>query len=90
MMLQLVPIGILYPMKRALTWTVFMYCMSYTQNLSINNYVPGRLLELVVSIGIGKAVTKIVAPLISIACKWVVIGQSVTAPRRPSPGSTAR
>lgn len=74
MMLQLVPIGILYPMKRALTWTVFMYCMSYTQNLSINNYVPGRLLELVVSIGIGKAVTKIVAPLISIAVKWIVIG----------------
>jgi acyl-CoA synthetase (AMP-forming)/AMP-acid ligase II/acetyltransferase-like isoleucine patch superfamily enzyme/acyl carrier protein len=75
MMLQLVPIGILYPMKRALTWTVFMYCMSYTQNLSINDYVPGRLLELVVSIGIGKAVTKIVAPLISIACKWIVIGR---------------
>jgi len=75
MLLQLVPIGILYPMKRALTWTVFMYCMSYTQRLSINSYVPGRLLELVVSIGIGKAVTKIIAPCVSIAVKWIVIGR---------------
>lgn len=75
MLAQLIPIAILYPAKRALTWTVFIYYMSYTQDLQTNGTIPGRLLNIVVSTMIAKVVTKIVAPLFSIAFKWVVIGR---------------
>lgn len=75
MFLQLLPIGLMYPMKRALTWTIFMYCLSYSQNLSTNESIPGRLLDLCVSMAIGRVITKIVAPCVSIAVKWMLIGR---------------
>lgn len=74
MVLQLVPIALIYPMKRALTWTVFMYMLTQTQNWPTNLSVPGRLLDLVLSITIGGLVTRIVSPLIAIALKWLIIG----------------
>lgn len=74
MILQLVPIMILYPMKRALTWTIFMYMLTQTQNWPTNLSVPGRLLDLVLSIAIGGIITRIVSPLIAIVVKWVLIG----------------
>lgn len=75
MLLQLLPIAILYPMKRALTWTIFMYCMGYSMHLSTNESIPGRLLALCVSMAIARVITKLVAPLLSIVCKWVLIGR---------------
>ncbi|USW53594.1 Putative AMP-dependent synthetase/ligase, phosphopantetheine binding ACP domain, ANL [Septoria linicola] len=75
MILQLVPMVIFYPMKRALTWTIFMYMLSETQNWVTNNYIPGRLLDLVISITIGGTVTRIISPLLAICFKWLIIGR---------------
>ena len=75
MFLQLLPLGLFYPMKRALTWTVFMYCLTFSQHLSTNESIPGRLLDLAVSMAIGRAVTKTMAPIIAIMFKWLVIGR---------------
>ncbi|KAK6438358.1 putative NRPS-like protein biosynthetic cluster, partial [Oleoguttula sp. CCFEE 5521] len=75
LILQLVPIGIMYPMKRALSWTIFIYCLAYAEGLPTVNSIPGRLLGLCVSIAIGQIVTKIAAPLLSIIFKWLVIGR---------------
>lgn len=75
LVLQLIPIGIVYPMKRALTWTVFMYMLTQTQGWVTNNYLPGRLLDLVISITIGGSVTRTVAPVLAIMFKWLLIGK---------------
>lgn len=75
MFLQLLPIGLLYPMKRALTWTIFMYFLTMTQNWATNNSIPGRLLDLVISMAVSRLITKAVAPFIAIAFKWLVIGK---------------
>lgn len=75
MALQLVPIALIYPMKRALTWTIFMYMLTQTQNWPSNLSVPGRLFDLVLSIAIGGIITRTVSPLVAIAAKWLIIGQ---------------
>ena len=75
MLLQLLPMGLIYPMKRALTWTVFMYFLTLTQDWPTNNSIPGRLLDLVISMSIAGLITKILAPLLAIAFKWLVIGK---------------
>lgn len=75
LIIQLIPIVIVYPMKRALTWTIFMYMLTQTQNWPTNLSVPGRLFDLVLSIAIGGIITRIVSPLVAIAVKWLIIGQ---------------
>ena len=75
MILQLLPMGLIYPMKRAFTWTVFMYFLTFTQRWPTNETLPGRLIDLVISMAVGQAVTRIVAPLLGIAVKWSVIGR---------------
>ncbi|KAK4503390.1 hypothetical protein PRZ48_004305 [Zasmidium cellare] len=75
MMLQLVPMLLLYPMRRALTWTIFMYMLTETQGWVTSNVLFGRLFDLVISITIGGLCTRIVAPLLAIAFKWLVIGR---------------
>lgn len=75
MLLQLVPMGIFYPMKRALTWTIFMYMLTETSHWITSKYLPGRLFGLVLSITIGSIITRIIAPLVAICFKWLVIGK---------------
>ncbi|KAF7188075.1 Oxalate--CoA ligase [Pseudocercospora fuligena] len=75
MLLQLVPLVLFYPMRRALTWTVFMYMLRETQYWPTNNSVPGRLLDLVISISVGGIVTRIIAPCLAIIFKWLVVGR---------------
>ena len=75
LLLQLVPLCLLYPMKRAFTWTLFMYLLSYAQRLITNESIPGRLTNLVVSMFIAQIVTKTLAPIMAIITKWLVIGR---------------
>jgi acyl-CoA synthetase (AMP-forming)/AMP-acid ligase II/acetyltransferase-like isoleucine patch superfamily enzyme/acyl carrier protein len=75
LLLQLVPLCLLYPMKRAFTWTIFMYCLSYTQRLISNLTIPGRLANLVVSMFVARATTKTIAPAVAILVKWMIIGR---------------
>jgi len=75
MLVQLLPIALIYPTKRALTWTVFMYFLTYTQQWYTNKSIPGRLLNLVISMVIARLTTKVIAPLLAIAFKWIVVGR---------------
>lgn len=75
LLLQLLPMGVFYPMKRALTWTLFIYFLTLTQSWYTNKSMSGRLLDLVLSMAFGRLVTKIVAPLLAIVFKWAIIGR---------------
>jgi acyl carrier protein len=76
LILQLVPITILYPMKRALQWTILLYSLS-----TMLKVFPGqtqiydRFIFLVISIWIATIVTSIVAPICGIIVKWLVVGK---------------
>lgn len=75
MVLQLIPIVFLYPMKRALTWTIFMYMLSVTRNWVTVDVLAGRLFNLILSLGIGRLVSRFIFPFVGIALKWIVIGK---------------
>ena len=74
LLLQLLPLMVLYPMKRTLTWTMFIYCLAYTQFSITNESIPGRLFNLVISMGIARFITRLVCPMLGVAFKWLVIG----------------
>jgi acyl-CoA synthetase (AMP-forming)/AMP-acid ligase II/acetyltransferase-like isoleucine patch superfamily enzyme/acyl carrier protein len=74
LLVQLIPLGLLYPMKRALTWTCFMYMLSATRDWVTATRLIGRLFNLILSLGIAKAVTLIVCPFVAICLKWIIIG----------------
>lgn len=73
--LQLIPMVLLYPMKRALTWTIFMYALTATRDWTTGNYLGGRLFNLVLVLGVGRACSSIIFPFVAIALKWVLIGR---------------
>lgn len=75
MALQLVPMCILYPLRRAFQWTCFMVFLASTQKWYTTQYVPGRLLNLVVSILVARLITSAFVPWIGIAVKWLLIGK---------------
>ncbi|KAI7509587.1 acetyl-CoA synthetase-like protein [Hortaea werneckii] len=73
--IQLLPLVVIYPMKRAFTWTVFIYFLTYTQGWVTNQSILGRLLDLCISMFIARTLTRTIAPLLAIAFKWVMIGR---------------
>ncbi|KAH6989430.1 hypothetical protein BKA56DRAFT_254672 [Ilyonectria sp. MPI-CAGE-AT-0026] len=75
MLVQLIPLAIVYPLRRAFQWTVFMVVLAYSQLLPTNDSIPGRLLNLIVSITISRIVVRCLAPLVGILCKWLIIGR---------------
>lgn len=75
LMLQLTPLIIFWPMRRALTWTIFMYCLAYTQQFSTNAFIPGRLFNLVLSMAVGRLVTRSTTPFLAIIFQGLVIGR---------------
>lgn len=75
LIIQLIPIFGLYPMKRALTWTIFMYLLSKTFSWSLSHTLIGRLCCLVICLFIGRAITKFICPFLAIAAKWIIIGR---------------
>ncbi|KAK2603927.1 hypothetical protein QQS21_003862 [Conoideocrella luteorostrata] len=75
MALQLIPLVILYPLRRAFQWTIFIVALSYTQDFPTNLSVPGRLLNLTLSILFARVVVRLVVPFFGIFAKWVIIGR---------------
>lgn len=62
-------------MKRALSWTIFMYVLSATQAWTTANTLPGRLFNLVFSLSIGRLISFMLFPLFGISMKWILIGR---------------
>ena len=75
LLLHLLPLCIFYPAKRAFMWTLFIYCLSYTQRLITNMTMAGRLTNLVVSMFVARLVTKTLAPVVAVLVKTLVIGR---------------
>ncbi|KAF4553860.1 AMP-binding enzyme-like protein 22 [Elsinoe fawcettii] len=75
LLIQLIPIVLVYPMKRALSWTIFMYVLAESQFWPTTPYLPGRIFNLIVSLFIGRLVTFLIAPLLAILSKWILIGR---------------
>lgn len=75
LLLQLTPMLVVYPLRRALPWTFFMYALVYSQNFTTNSSIPGRLLNVVLSIVLARIVSRIVLPCCGILAKWILIGR---------------
>jgi len=74
MVLQLIPMVLVYPLKRALTWTFWMYMITATQTWITNESMPGRLFNLIFSLGVARSITQIIAPVVGILAKWFIVG----------------
>lgn len=75
MAVQLLPMAVFYPMRRAYQWTVFMMIMAFTQSWYTTYSVPGRLLNLSIAILVARILTKAFVPWFGIAAKWLLIGR---------------
>ncbi|RDA84714.1 hypothetical protein CP532_5246 [Ophiocordyceps camponoti-leonardi (nom. inval.)] len=75
MALQLIPLAVLYPLRRASQWTAFIVLLSQTQLLPTHNFVAGRLLNILVCIALARLAVMCVAPMMAITAKWIIIGR---------------
>lgn len=75
MALQLIPMCIFYPMRRAYQWTIFMIFLAFTQSWYTTEYVPGRLFNLAIAILVARVVTRAFMPWVGIAAKWLIVGR---------------
>ncbi|RDA95547.1 hypothetical protein CP533_1188, partial [Ophiocordyceps camponoti-saundersi (nom. inval.)] len=75
MALQLVPLAVVYPFRRASQWTAFIVLLSQTQQLPTHNFVAGRLLNILLCIGLARSIIMCIAPVLAIMIKWIVIGR---------------
>ncbi|KAF9766005.1 hypothetical protein IL306_001626 [Fusarium sp. DS 682] len=75
MILQLFPLVIFYPLRRAIQWTIFFVTLAHSQNLPTNHSLPGKFLNLTVSMLIARIIMGFVSPIIGIVCKWLIIGR---------------
>lgn len=75
MVLQLLPLIILYPARRSAQWTMQLWLLSRTRFWSDTDYILGRYLNLILAIFGAWAFVKALFPLIGILCKWIIIGR---------------
>jgi acetyltransferase-like isoleucine patch superfamily enzyme/acyl carrier protein len=75
MLLQLIPLAVVYPLRRAVQWTAFIVVMSYVQKWPTNESTIGRLINVVLSVMFSKFIIRCVCPLFGIAAKWLIIGR---------------
>ncbi|KAM5528319.1 peroxisomal-coenzyme a synthetase [Fusarium oxysporum f. sp. phaseoli] len=75
MLLQLFPLVIFYPLRRAVQWTIFFVSLAHSQKLPTNHSLPGRFLNLTVSMLIARVIMQFVSPIVGILCKWLIIGR---------------
>ncbi|MCJ1395012.1 hypothetical protein MMC18_007893 [Xylographa bjoerkii] len=76
LLIQLIPIVILYPMKRSMKWTFFLYILSYSTTVwPLQTTTVERFINLLIAMTVSKLATQICAPILAIAIKWLVIGR---------------
>lgn len=75
LLVQLVPMMVVYPLCRAFQWSLFIYALSYAQRLPVSETVLGRLFSLVVCMLMARIVAKSILPWVGIAAKWIIIGR---------------
>lgn len=75
MLLQLAPMMVFYPLRRAFQWTVFIVALSCTQAWPTSSSVFGRLFNVTLSVLFATVVTGAVFPFVGIMAKWTIIGR---------------
>ncbi|KAK1256469.1 hypothetical protein MKX07_008728 [Trichoderma sp. CBMAI-0711] len=75
MLVQLIPLAVVYPLRRAVQWTAFIIVMSYVQRWPTNQHTTGRLLNVAVSVMFSKFIIRCVSPVFGIIAKWLIIGR---------------
>ncbi|KXJ90956.1 hypothetical protein Micbo1qcDRAFT_225819 [Microdochium bolleyi] len=75
LLVQLLPMVLLYPMTRGFQWTCFLYALSHSNFLPTSQFLVGRLVNLIVSMYAAKLVAKSVVPVVGILLKWIIIGR---------------
>ncbi|KAI1340843.1 hypothetical protein F5Y15DRAFT_422716 [Xylariaceae sp. FL0016] len=75
LVLQLLPLVVVYPVLRAIRWTIFVYTLNFTRDFPTNDTILGRLLNLVLSMYFSRIVKSLVSPWIGIALKWTIMGR---------------
>lgn len=75
MLLQLIPLTVIYPLRRAVQWTAFIVALGYGQSWPTNFHTLGRLFNVVISVIFSRFVIQIVSPFFGIAAKWLIIGR---------------
>ncbi|PFH55662.1 hypothetical protein XA68_17861 [Ophiocordyceps unilateralis] len=75
MALQLIPLAVVYPLRRAFQWTTFVVLLSQTQQWPTHKVVAGRLLNVLVCIMLARLAVMSLAPFFGIGAKWILIGR---------------
>ncbi|KAI1917864.1 hypothetical protein LOZ12_000356 [Ophidiomyces ophidiicola] len=76
LIIQLIPIGLIFPLRLAFQNLMFIWFLSVTvQRWPWPELIVMRLLHLIVAILAARWATYIIAPIVAIAIKWVVIGR---------------
>lgn len=74
--IHLIPIVLLYPMKRALNWTAFLYFLSFSIAMwQTHTVLIERFINLLIAMFLAKILTQVCSPVFGIALKWLVIGR---------------
>jgi acetyltransferase-like isoleucine patch superfamily enzyme/acyl carrier protein len=73
--IQLIPLAILYPIRRGAQWTLFILALAFTEQWGTSDSEVGRLFNLVVSLTFAKTVISATAPFIGIMAKWIIMGR---------------
>jgi len=68
---QLLPLAIIYPIKRIVSWTSFVCLWLYFQQVNAFNRFQG----LIVSVAVIKFATQIIMPLVAVGAKRAIIGR---------------
>ncbi|KAJ3545853.1 hypothetical protein NM208_g2308 [Fusarium decemcellulare] len=75
MLIQLLPLAVFYPIRRGCQWTIFLLALTYLHDWPTNRWIPGRLLNLILSFTFASICVSVVAPFIGILAKWTLIGK---------------
>jgi acyl carrier protein len=75
LVLQLLPIALFYPMRRAFIATLFLYALAFTHTWAVTDTLGGFLLAFVAAVAFALTATAAVLPLVGIAAKWIIIGR---------------
>lgn len=75
LLINLIPLLVLYPMKTALHWTALMYALSSIPSVWDEPNMPSRFLALIAAMFFSRALGQIVTPIVAIMMKWLIIGK---------------
>ncbi|KJZ71459.1 hypothetical protein HIM_09145 [Hirsutella minnesotensis 3608] len=75
MVWHLIPLLVLYPLRRAFQWTIFIVSLSHTQSWPTTHSVPGRLFNVLFSISLARLLMQCITPFLAIIAKWAIIGR---------------